>query len=367
MYKNNNRIMLFFIYLIAILSVGCKSTQVQPLAKKQLSPLESAKKDYLDSYKEFNKHFANFKGELEQALPENVDKKNIDKINSVFYRTEFDVVRINGVYKITDIYISHFYEKGSQYTNSRKGMDIYKSDSRFLLRLPPNSFNYKRREDVLLLKHKTQVMQDVTPQMLAFKKDLLAHADKLLEIANDIQKVKDSYNYAYDNLYDIYKKNSAEWIIDWSSKPLIKVDFSASSYMTVLAEEIQSELKTLQAKNIKHVDDYSKRKMIIDELNEMNYLVWVKGKSQPGQFKKGDNVCDAHNKMGFIEDANGNKLKVLWVAKVEDEKPLFWFGNIGYDNINLNGELNSFKYAYTTINEIRWLTSNSVGQCSFDI
>jgi len=361
--------MLCFIYLIAILSVGCKSTQVQTPEKKQLSPLKSAKNDYLDSRREFYKHFANFKGELEQALPENVDKKNIDEIFSlVIYNTEFDVVRINDVYKITDIYIPHFFEQGTSLFNSREKMDIYKSYSRFHLKLVPHSFSYTGREDVVLFKHKTQVMQDIIPQMLAFKQGLLAHADKLLEIANEIQKVKDSYGGRYNNLYELYANNSIKWIIDWNRKPLIKVGFSANSYMAVLAKEIQPELKTLQAKNIKYVDDFSKRKLIIDDLNETNSLAWKIGQSQTFfQLKKGDNVCDENNKMGFIEDAHGNKLKVLWVAKVEGEKPRFWFGNIGYDNINLNGELDSFKYTYTTINETRWLTSNSVGQCSFDI
>jgi hypothetical protein len=349
--------------------VGCKSTQLQSPANKQLSPSESAKKDYLDSRKEFYKHFANFKGELKQALPANVDYKSIQIIESlVLYETEFDIVKINDVYKVTDIYIPHFSEKGSQLGISREKMDIYKNSySRFHLELYPYAFSYTGDESVALFKHKTQVMQDVTPQMLAFKKDLLTHADKLLEIANNIQKVKDSYVYAHDNLYDIYRKNKAKWIIDWNRKPLIKVDFSASSYMAVLSKDIQPELKALQAKNIKQVDDYSKRKSNIDDINEGHSLVWKVGQRLSGLLNKGDNVCDTNNKMGFVEDVNGAKLKVLWVAKVQGEKPSFWFGNIGYDNINLNGELDSYTYEYATINETRWLASNSVGRCSFEI
>ncbi|WP_042146274.1 MULTISPECIES: hypothetical protein [unclassified Pseudoalteromonas] len=107
------------------------------------------------------------------------------------------------------------------------------------------------------------------------------------------------------------------------------------------------------------------QKQFLEIINSQNKYNWDTQKSKD-PLVKGDSVCNMANHMGFIEEISGDRLKVLWVAKVKNENEGFWFGKMPFYNMS-ESALGKFSFNYEKLNDFRWVANQAVSHCEFNI
>lgn len=73
----------------------------------------------------------------------------------------------------------------------------------------------------------------------------------------------------------------------------------------------------------------------------------------------GDSVCTPDNKIGFIEQVNGNNIKVWFRGKLAQENQNYFFGNSPK-------RLNS-SFSYEKLNDLTWVKRGDVASCEFKL
>lgn len=105
---------------------------------------------------------------------------------------------------------------------------------------------------------------------------------------------------------------------------------------------------------------------VLSSQNKVNKKVWENRISVLNASNRGDKICSyIDNKVGFIEDIVEDKVKVLWKAKIISEDG-FAFGNLPFSVMDrkIRGAMN---YEFTSINDVTWVSKDSVSTCDFNI
>ncbi len=105
---------------------------------------------------------------------------------------------------------------------------------------------------------------------------------------------------------------------------------------------------------------------VLSSQNKVNKKVWENRIRILNASKRGDKICSyIDNKVGFIEDIVEDRVKVLWKAKIISEDG-FAFGNLPFSAMDKekHGAMN---YEFTAIDDVTWVSKDSVSTCDFNI
>lgn len=102
-----------------------------------------------------------------------------------------------------------------------------------------------------------------------------------------------------------------------------------------------------------------------EKLNAVARDWWKNRELYSSQNKRGEKICSyADNKMGFIDDLDGENIRVLWKKQVTGQLAGFWFGNIPFSNMS-DTELGAFSYHTRDLDEISWAHQSDVSRCFY--
>jgi len=99
-----------------------------------------------------------------------------------------------------------------------------------------------------------------------------------------------------------------------------------------------------------------------NNLNTAARNIWNSRKLKEEILNSGAKICSYDNKMGFVEEAKDNNIKVLWKGKILGQPDGFYFGNIPYRAMSRT-QLGVFNYKYEKLSEFTWTTKDEVAKC----
>tara|TARA_Y100000296_G_C5174946_1_gene259557 strand:+ start:816 stop:1925 length:1110 start_codon:yes stop_codon:yes gene_type:complete len=101
-------------------------------------------------------------------------------------------------------------------------------------------------------------------------------------------------------------------------------------------------------------------------INEIAQIWWDSRTASYENREVGDRICSFKgNKMGFVEQVAGEKIKVFWKGYVVEDDGYF-FGNMPF-HVFSKSELGVTNYTYTKISDTTWVNVSDVGRCVHEL
>lgn len=128
------------------------------------------------------------------------------------------------------------------------------------------------------------------------------------------------------------------------------------------AQRIEREKRFSKLKDDFIVKQKAEHKLV----NEITQNWWDTRTASWEDREVGDRICSYKgNKMGFVEQVAGDKIKVFWKGYVVEDDG-FFFGNMPF-HVFSKSDLGVTNYTYTKISDTTWVSLTDVGSCVHEL